>query len=402
MKEILIIGGGAAGVMAAIQLAKRKKSLELWDKNDKLLKKVLVSGNGRCNITNKDVKPEDYYTSNNKILYNIFNQFSHYDTIDFFGSLGLEFKEEKKGKLFPITNQAISVYDVFLAELQDLKIPIKQKTSAVKINIFKDKIEVTNQKQEKRLFKNILIATGGKSYSFLGSSGDGFNFAKKIGHKIIKPVPGLVPLVLEKKIFNALQGVKTDVEITTQKKYFTDEMMFTHYGLSGPVILDLSLEFAQEIADGHFPIQINFFPGKNQETLKDYLKNRWTKMPKRSLANSFAGILPSKAIRTLLSLIEEINPDKKTAEISKKELNLICSQLTNWEVFIKESRGFQEAQVTRGGISIEEINFKTMESKLVPHIYFAGEVLDVTGRSGGFNLQFAWSSGYIAGTHIDD
>jgi len=401
MKDVLIIGGGAAGVMAAIQLAKRKKSLELWDKNDKLLKKVLVSGNGRCNITNKDVKPEDYYTSNNKILYNILNQFSHYDTIDFFDSLGLEFKEEKQGKLFPITNQAISVYDVFLAELQDLKIPIKQKTSAEKINILKDKIEVTNQKQEKHFFKNILIATGGKSYSFLGSSGDGFNFAKKIGHTIIQPVPGLVPLVIEKKIFNALQGVKTDVEITAQKKHFTDEMMFTHYGLSGPVILDLSLEFAQEINKGHFPIQINFFPGKNQETLKDYLKNRWTKMQKRSLANSFAGILPSKAIRTLLSLIKGINPDKKTAEISKKELNLICSQLTNWEIFIKESRGFQEAQVTRGGVSIEEINFKTMESKLVPHVYFAGEILDVTGRSGGFNLQFAWSSGYIAGTHID-
>lgn len=401
MKDVLIIGGGAAGVMAAIQLAKRKKSLELWDKNDKLLKKVLVSGNGRCNITNKDVKPEDYYTSNNKILYNIFNQFSHYDTIDFFDSLGLEFKEEKKGKLFPITNQAISVYDVFLEELQDLKVPIKLKTSVEKINILKDKIEVINQKQEKYFFKNILIATGGKSYSFLGSSGDGFNFAKKIRHKIIQPVPGLVPLVLEKKIFNALQGVKTDVEITAQKKHFADEMMFTHYGLSGPAILDLSLEFAQEIADGHFPIQINFFPGKNQETLKDYLKKRWTKMPKRSLANSFAGILPSKAIRTLLSLIEGINPDKKTAEISKKELNLICSQLTNWEVFIKESRGFQEAQVTKGGISIEEINFKTMESKLVPHVYFAGEVLDVTGRSGGFNLQFAWSSGFIAGTHIE-
>ena len=251
---------------------------------------------------------------------------------------------------------------------------------------------------------SVVLATGGKSYPQLGSTGDGYNIAKQLGHSIIEPHPALVPFELAGYWFKELQGVKTNIKLTltTQGKILacqTGEIIFTHFGISGPVVLDLSRLIIDCQHKPASTVLVNFLPNYNSKELNLLLKTRWQNQPRKTLVNSISEILPKKLCQVLLKELT-INPDTKVNQITKKETELLAERLTNWHLAVKKPRSFAESMVTAGGVPLDEVNTKTMESLKTKGLYLAGEILDIDGISGGYNLQFAWSTGYLAGLNV--
>ncbi len=404
--QTIIIGGGAAGLMAAITYARQKKSsqgLLIIEKNPSIGRKITVTGNRRCNLTNINTTPDKYYGENTKCLYNIFNRFSYKDTITFFENLGVRLKTEEGGRIFPITNQATTILDSLTKEIAQLKIRTKTEEYVIKLIQKNKNWEITTDKNIYQS-KHIILSTGGKSYPRLGSSSEGFEFAQHLGHRIIEPKPALVPLELSGNWFHKLQGVQSNVEIiiVTQGKTIatrTGELLFTHYGISGPMILDLSRLIINCLHKENNAVFINFFPDYNTESLKQLLTTLWQKHPQKIFSNSLLGFL-TKRLRYVLAHELKVEETTCVNQISKKELYRIAERLTHWIIKIKKTRSFKESMITAGGIAMDEINIKTMESLKAKGLYFAGEILDIDGISGGYNLQFAWSTGYLAGLQL--
>lgn len=392
--QLVIIGGGAAGLTAAITAGRHGRNILIIEKNKSLGRKILVTGNGRCNLTNLHISPERYYGENTKCLHNIFNRFSAKETMDFFEKLGVRLKTEPEGRVFPVTNQATTVLDHLLEEVQRLKINVKAGEEVIALKPHPDYWEVTTNKNTYQA-KRIILTTGGQSYPQLGSTGNGFTLARKLGHRIIPPRPALVPLELAGNWFHKLQGVKTEVNITLTEKPLVaqkGELLFTHYGISGPVVLDLS----RHIIDANHTLIINFFPNDNTAEVGRLLEERQKTFPKRTLVNSLEGLLPKKLCAVLVTELP-ISQTRLLGEFPKKELHQIAQQLTHWSVTVKQPRPFSESMITAGGVATNEVNPRTMESIIAKGLYLAGEVLDIDGVSGGYNLQFAWSTGYLAG-----
>ncbi|MEO0074521.1 MAG: NAD(P)/FAD-dependent oxidoreductase [candidate division WOR-3 bacterium] len=390
--QIIIIGGGASGLMAAISAARRDKQVLLIEKNNQLGRKILFTGNGRCNLTNINLSIDKYYGENTKCLYSIFARFGAYDTIKFFEGLGVKLKVEKDGRVFPNTNKAETVLNALIKEIARLGIKVKLNERVLKISSFQNNWQVKTDKNVYQA-KAVILTTGGKSYPQLGSNGDGYKMAQKLGHTIIELKPALVPIELKDDWYQTLQGINMNVKlkIFEDKKVIAQqegEMIFTHYGISGPLVLDLS-----RLIDNKKRLVIDFLPHYNQlEDLRVFLKSH----PKRTLINTLSLLIPKQVcIKTLQE--SQIATDKQVSQLTKKEIIKIHEHLHNQLVAIKGLRSFHESMVTAGGVAIDEIKTKTMESKLHKGLYFAGEILDIDGVSGGYNLQFAWSSGYIAG-----
>lgn len=382
-----------AGISAA-QL-KPNQNIALIEKNWILGKKVLLTGNGRCNLTNVSLSPDKYYGENTKCLHNIFNRFSADDTIKFFNELGVKLITEKDGRVFPITDTSSTIVDALSKELSRQKVKIYVNERLVKLIPVKNGWQV---KTDKNIYetKSVIIATGGKSYPQSGSTGDGYDIARQFGHRIIEPRPALVSLELKGDLFKELPGVKTNVTIILNAqrkviKHSTGEIIFTHFGISGPLVLDLS-----RVINNKSTVAVNFIPEfRTQAELNNLIR----KHPRKTLANTLDTILPKKLCSVLLNELE-INAEKQSSQITKKEQQFFFDKLTNWQLQIKGPRSFNESMVTAGGVSMDEINPKTMESLKAKGLYFAGEVLDIDGVSGGYNLQFAWSTGYIAGKAV--
>lgn len=417
--KVIVIGGGPAGMMAAISASKEKNEVVLLEKNSSLGRKLLITGKGRCNITSSLEMSEfiNNTLGNGRFLYSAFDQFTNQDIIQMLKENGLEVKKERGNRIFPVTDKAQSVLDCFLKELAKNKVKIKTNAEVSQILVKKSendtKMAVEGVKMATNEFlacDKVVLCTGGKSYPKTGSNGSGYKLAEKLGHTIVKPCASIVPLEADKKLCQSMQGlslknVKIELKnVETNKKIYEDfgEMLFTHFGVSGPTILSSSAHLLRVknvdelLKNGKIKLCIDLKPALDKIGLDNRIRRDFEAFKNKEFKNSLDKLLPKKMIDTMIDL-SHIEPTKKVNEITKEERIKLVELLKNLEITITGFRPIEEAIVTAGGISTKEINPKTMQSKLVKGLYFAGEVIDVDSYTGGFNLQIAYSTGYVAG-----
>lgn len=404
MSEIIVAGGGAAGMIAAIFAARNGKQVTIIEQNEKLGKKLFITGKGRCNFTNAcDV--EELFSSvvsNPKFLYSAFYSFSNQMVMDFFEELGLSWKVERGNRVFPVSDHSSDVIKALERELRRLKVTIRLNTKVKSLflenNICKGVILPDNSKL---LADSVIVATGGISYPRTGACGDGYVFAKEAGHSIIKPQPSLVPFELADSSCQELMGValkNVSVSIYADgKKIYSDfgEMLFTHFGVSGPIILKGSA-YIHRYLDKNLTLYLDLKPALTEKQLDDRVLRDFKLFQNRQLNNSIDKLL-LKALIPIVLKKADLNGEKKINELTKEERHRLVATVKRLPFQITGLRGFDEAIITKGGISVKEVDPSTMESKLTGGLYFAGEVLDLDALTGGFNLQIAWSTGYLAG-----
>ena len=397
--EIAVIGGGASGLMAEITAKKSGKEVIILERKDRILKKVLITGNGRCNITNVNANISNYFGKNISSVENILNRFTPQDTMDFFNGLGIMCNEENRGKVYPLSGQASSVVDALRFEAEKLGIKIETEFYVRKIEKDGFKFRIYSEDRKKIEAGRVIIAAGGQSYPELGSNGSGFELAKELGHSVTKLSPSIVQLKTEKYQVKGLQGIKTDVAVTAygdNKKICTydGELLFTDYGISGNVVFNIS--FVMPLYK-NIEFEIDFMEKFDYNELYEMLKERKRILSHLTMENYFNGMI-NKKLGQFLSKVSGIEKlSKPVKDLNDSDIRKLCTVLKKYRVKILETTGFKNAQVTAGGVSLDEVNTETLESKIVKGLYFSGEVLDVYGECGGFNLQWAWASGYIAG-----
>ena len=397
--EIAVIGGGASGMIAAITARKSGKEVVVLERKDRILKKVLITGNGRCNITNVNADISNYFGKNISSVENILNSFNPQDTMDFFNGLGIICNEENRGKVYPLSGQASSVVDALRFEAERLGVRIETEFYVRKIEKEGFKFKIYSEERKKIEAGRVVIAAGGQSYPELGSNGSGFELAKELGHSVTKLSPSIVQLKSEKHQVKGLQGIKTDVAVTAygdNKKICTydGELLFTDYGISGNVVFNIS--FVMPLYK-NVEFEIDFMEKFDYNELYEMLKERKRILSHLTMENYFNGMI-NKKLGQFLSKVSGIEKlSKPVKDLNDSEIRKLCTVLKKYRIKILDTTGFKNAQVTAGGVSLDEVNSETLESKIVKGLYFSGEVLDVYGECGGFNLQWAWASGYIAG-----
>src|SRR6056297_693950 len=393
-------------MMAAGTAAKNNKKVILYEKNKKLGRKLLITGKGRCNITSAKGIQEmiDNIPINGSFLYSAFYTFSNDHLIDLLNNLGLETKVERGDRVFPVSDKARDVLKILEKYLYKNGAKIENK-EIIDIEKENDQFILTTNKNEKITAKKVVIATGGKSYPKTGSTGAGYKFAKKLGHTINSLYPSLVPLVTEEDWVKNLQGLSLkNVDLIVfnknNKVIFKErgEMIFTHYGISGPLVLSASSHM-RNMKNENYKIKIDIKPALDREKLDNRIQRDFSKYANKYFKNSLGDLLPSKLIPVIVKL-SKIDYDKTVNQITTKERENLINLLKGLELNIQDYRPIEEAIVTSGGVEVKEINPATMESKIVKDLYFAGEVIDVDAYTGGFNLQIAFSTGYLAGINI--
>ena len=401
MKNVVITGGGPAGMMAAITAARRGFKVTLVEKNEKLGKKLFITGKGRCNITNAG-DSEDLFNSivtNRKFMFSSFNGFSNYDTLGFFDELGLHIKIERGNRVFPESDHSSDVIGALNRELKRLSVDVRLNTEVKDIIVNGGKatgvVVKCSGKESTIQADNVIVATGGNSYQSTGSTGDGYRFARKLGHSVTPIVPALVPFNVAEDWESDLQGLSLKnvsiVVLDGKQEIYSDfgEMLFTHFGVSGPLILSASSFAARRIKEHPLKLVIDLKPALSQEQLDERILRDFDEEKNKAFKNSLDKLLPKKMIPVIVRL-SDIDGNKKVNEITKQERQKLVSLIKGLELTITGLRGFNEAIITQGGINVREINPTTMESKLVKNLYFAGEVLDVDALTGGFNVQIVW------------
>lgn len=397
--DLAIIGAGPAGIMAAITASETQKVV-LIEKNARLGRKILATGNGRCNITNRHTDVAHYHGGNTTFIKAVLGDFDQNETITFFTKLGVILKEEDRGRMFPMSNQAQTVVDALIDKLKENNVALQTSKNVSKIILQNGSFKIVLSTNEQIITKKLIITTGGKSASHLGSTGDAYYWAEGLGHSTTEKYPALVPIETVETWPKKISGLRVEGRsyITMNGKIISEkngDILFTHFGLSAPAIMAHASHIAEHI-NHNLLIHIDLFPNQTVAGLETILMDLFTNTGKKTIKNALSGLVPSNLSPIILELLE-IDLDKKTAEISKENRGRIAQNLKNLTLTIKNLRSFKEAQVTHGGISLDQIDMKTLQSKIVPGLYFAGEVLDVDGDSGGFNLQWAWSSGHLAG-----
>jgi hypothetical protein len=401
--EIIVVGGGASGIMAAITAKDSGKDIAILEGSNRIGTKILTTGNGRCNITNSNISYSRYHSQNPEFFKYALDKFSSKDTIDFFYSLGLPITTLEDDKMYPLSLQASSVLDIFRIALEDRNIPVYLNTRVTSIKSSSKAFKLFTSSNEVYECEKLILCCGGNSAPNTGSDGSGFNLAKSLNHTIVNPIPALVQLKLNYRNLKALSGVKFNgfVEILvdgiSKRKEF-GEILFTDYGISGPPILQISRIASFALSEKKsVTITVDMMPNLDKENLIDFLENHWGTFSYRSVYNSFIGIINKKIIPILLkeALIDNIH--KLCYELHWKEKQLLFSLLKEWTFSVYDTNSFKNSQVTAGGVDTNYVNSQTLESKIIRNLYFAGEILDVDGDCGGFNLQWAWSSGFIAG-----
>ena len=403
MRKVVVIGGGAAGLMAACVAAKNGKKVILIEKNEKLGKKIYITGKGRCNLTN-NIEPIEFFpnvVSNPKFAYSCINVFSPKDTIKYFESLGLNLKTERGNRVFPLSDKASDVTKALEKELYRLKVEVLLNTSVTEILVDSGKIVGVATEGKNISCDGVVVCCGGISYPATGSTGDGYRFAKALGHSIVDLRPALVGIELCGDKFKEAQGVSLK-NVTIKCKYgekvvYTEfgEMLFTHFGISGPIVLSCSSVINRKTPTD-LKLYIDLKPALDFETLDKRLIREFGENNHKVLATVMKNLLPKSLIGIVLNQAG-VKQSKKCSEITQAERKKIVFALKELEFLVKKLRPVDEAIVTSGGVSVKEINPKTMESKIVNGLYFAGEVIDVDAFTGGFNLQLAFSTGYVAG-----
>ena len=410
MKRVVVIGGGAAGLMAAVIAGREGAKVTLLEKMNYVGKKMGITGKGRCNITNA-CDMSDFIKNtpgNGKFLYGAYERFTNEDLLQLLHDAGLETKVERGGRIFPASDSALDVRNTFMKLMKHYGVDVHLEEPVKKLLI--DDGVVTGVVTDKETYHAdaVVIATGGKSYPATGSTGDGYILAAQVGHKITDIRPSLVPIVTEEPWVKDLMGLSLrNVELSVvaknkvQAKMF-GEMMFTHFGVTGPIVLSLSHTVGKLMRKkniGTIGLDINLKPALSPETLDKRLQKDFDLYSKKQLINGMKDLLPSRLIPLIIELAG-IDPQKPINQISKEERQQIGYMLQHMPLTVKGLRPVEEAIVTAGGISLKEFNPKTMESKLVKGLYGAGEVLDIDAFTGGYNLQAAFSTGYVAAMHI--
>lgn len=405
MAKVIVIGGGAAGMMAAIIAARNGKEVTVLEQNEKLGKKLFITGKGRCNFTNAcDI--EDLFgnvISNPKFMYSAFYTFSNDMVMDFFEELGMPYKVERGNRVFPVSDHSSDVIKVLEKEMRRLGVVIclntKVKSLIIEKNICKG-VELVNKK-EKIYADSVIITTGGVSYPRTGACKDGYIFAKQAGHTIVAPSPSLVPIELEEDCCKDLMGISLKNVFATiyadNKKVYSDfgEMLFTHFGVSGPIIIKASA-YIQKYLQRKLSLTIDLKPALDEKQLDERILKDFQLFQNKQLKNALDKLL----LRALIPVVIEksgLDGEKKVNELTKEERRILGHTIKYLPFSIIGLRSWDEAIVTKGGVSVKEIDPGTMESKLTGGLYFAGEVLDLDALTGGFNLQIAWSTGYLAG-----
>lgn len=413
VRSCIVIGGGPAGMMAAIEAASRGSQVTLYEKNEKLGKKLFITGKGRCNITN-DCDAEVFFqnvVSNLKFLYSSYYSFDQTAVINRLQSAGCKTKVERGNRVFPVSDHSSDVIKALQVLLKENKVVVSLNTQVTEliVEMINDKKTVTGVKLKNGEIKkadSVILATGGASYPSTGSTGDGYRMAKKVGHNI-KPIhPSLVPFVIKEEWCKALQGLSlknVNIAMTIKGKeiyHEFGEMLFTHFGVSGPLILSASSYYMKQNSDGEVAkLNLDLKPALTEEQLDKRILRDFEKNQNRQFKNSLDELLPSKLIPIMVSL-SKIPPDKPVHEVTKEERKTLVFLIKNLTMTIVGVRGLEEAIITQGGVATKEINPSTMESKIINNLFFAGEIIDVDALTGGFNLQIAWSTGFLAGNSI--
>ncbi|MBR4284435.1 MAG: NAD(P)/FAD-dependent oxidoreductase [Anaerotignum sp.] len=407
-KKVIVVGAGAAGLMAAGRAAEKGHEVHLYEKNNRIGKKILITGKGRCNVTNdSDVEGLlDNIPGNPYFMYSSFYQLDSFGTQEFFRKLGLELKVERGKRVFPVSDRSLDVVLALEKYVKQNKVKLHLESPVDSIIIEDGKaagIRLKNGKEEPA--DGVIVCTGGLSYPGTGSTGDGYRFAKAAGHHVTKLYPSLVPLKTAENWCHELMGLSLkNIEITIKnnkgKKVYTDfgEMLFTHFGVSGPVILSASRHIILTIEEG-YKLYIDLKPAMDEKKLDARLLRDFEKFANKDFINALDELLPQKLIPVIVELAE-IDPRKKVNSITKEERKRLLNLIKALPLTITGVTGYNEAVVTCGGIETDEIDPSTMESKLVKNLHFAGEVLDVDAYTGGFNLQIAFSTGYTAGEFV--
>ena len=410
MSHVIVVGGGAAGMFAAIAAAKNGHQVTLYEKNEKLGKKIFITGKGRCNITNEsDVENLlKNVRSNPKFLYSAFYTFDSYRMMDFLEGEGLKLKTERGNRVFPESDKSSDVIKTLKKALEKRKVKIVLNTKVLNIEI-KDGIchgviVQSGDKSGSYTADKVIVATGGCSYQSTGSTGDGYRFAKDADIKVTKCYPSLVPFNIDSDIPKRLQGLSLrNVKVTLYDKGKVlyeelGEMLFTHFGVSGPLVLSAStLASGKDVSQ--MELSIDLKPALSKEQLDERILRDFSENRNSYFKNSLSRLLPAKMIPVIVEL-SEIDEKKQVNNITKEERNRLVNLLKGLTFKVESLRGFNEAIITKGGVSVKEINPGTMEAKKVKGLFFAGEVLDLDAVTGGYNLQIAWSTGYLAGMEI--
>lgn len=402
-KKVVVVGGGASGIMAAITARREGASVTILEKNPRIGKKILVTGNGRCNFTNINADLKCYYGNNPKFAESALSQFPISRTIKFFEELGIAHKVENSGKVFPMSDQASSFLDVFLYELDELGIEVVCDANVRKIVPGKDNFRLQLDNGETYTAHRVILAAGGKAMPSSGSDGNGFELAKSLGHRITDVFPALVQIMLDGDFYKRIDGVKfvgTAEIIHNNKSIIKDcgDILFTNYGVSGPPILQISRKAGEFLLKGQEAfVKISIIDTMTKDEVLELIDKRFRTAPEKSVEFSLVGLINKRLIPVILTEAGIRDLKLPVRDLSLKEKESIAEILTDWRIKIRGTKGWTSAQVTAGGVDTRDINPSTMESKIVKGLYFSGEIMDIDGQCGGFNLQWAWSSGFVAG-----
>jgi len=405
MKKVIVIGGGAAGMMAACMAAVEGAHVTLLEKNEKTGKKIYITGKGRCNLTNACQREEflENVITNPKFLYSAFAQLDNQAVMNFFEKAGCRLKTERGDRVFPVSDHSSDVIAALNGELKKNRVQVMLHTEVSELLLEEGSIKGVLLSDGKKLHADaVIIATGGRSYESTGSTGDGYRFAKQAGHTIKDLRPSLVPFVVKEEWCKKLQGLSLKnvaVTLKKEKKKIYEgfgEMLFTHFGVSGPLILSASSFYTAKYNGQEALLTIDLKPAMDREQLDKRILRDFEENAGKQFKNALDKLLPAKLIPVMVEL-SGIDPHKKTSEVTKKERSRLLELFKELKLTVNGCRGYGEAIITGGGVNVKEIDPKTMGSRLVNGLYFAGEVMDVDALTGGFNLQIAWSTGALAG-----
>ncbi len=408
MSKVIVIGGGAAGAVAAIFAARNGHRVELFEKNEKIGKKLFITGKGRCNVTNAGDMDAlfDAVKSNPKFLYSAFYSFTNEQAMDFFEELGVRLKVERGNRVFPESDHSSDIIHALKHELEQLGVEIHFCTEVKDVLVEHEKFTAIVLKNGKKVSGDAcVVATGGISYASTGSTGDGYRFAEKTGHKVTELYPSLVPMEVKEWYAKELQGLSLrnvrGTILDGKKKLYDEfgEMLFTHYGVSGPIIISASSVVGKKLQDKELTLQIDLKPALSREQLDQRVLRDFEENKNKQFKNAVDKLFPAK-LKPIMIELSGISPEKKVNEISKEERLYFVDLIKNFKMTLTGLRSYNEAIITKGGVSVKDIDPGTMESKKISGLYFAGEVLDLDALTGGFNLQIAWSTGYLAGISI--
>ncbi|MEK7574932.1 MAG: NAD(P)/FAD-dependent oxidoreductase [Patescibacteria group bacterium] len=407
--DVIVVGGGPAGMMCAGRASELGARVLLIEKNESLGKKLLITGGGRCNVTNAEFDTRKLlakFKSADKFLFSAFSQWDVKKTIDFFHVKKMQTKIEKEQRVFPVSDSAQSVWNTLVDHLKNNNVEILSKSTVIEIITSGENVSGVKLKSGKTILgRSIVIATGGTSRPETGSTGDGYSWLKKIGHTVIDPTPSLVPIALQDAWVKKLSGASlTDIKLTifqNGQKQDTrkGKILFTHVGISGPTVLNMSKDIGELLKYGDVALSLDLLPALDYGKLNERLQEIFKENDKKKLKNSLGSIVPS-ALAPIIVELSGINPETACNSVTREERLKLIKLLKDIPLHVKKLLGIEKAIITSGGVSLDEVDFKTMRSRLFPNLYLVGDILNIDRPSGGYSLQLCWTTGFVAGTAL--